>query len=131
MSVLTKGNAKGTRQTKVGNLDDTLVVEQQILGLQIAMNDTTRMTKDQTVENLLEIALEKITTFKLRTAIIIDFAYFHKALFHILAVWDQVEVLFQVHRQKLENQMQTTILQYNILKAAKKKTSSLDCFKPK
>jgi hypothetical protein len=41
----TKGDLEGPRQPKVGDFDDTLFIDQQILWFQISMDYSSRMTK--------------------------------------------------------------------------------------
>jgi len=51
------GDTQSACQTKVGKLDDSTTVYQQILWLQISVNDTTLMAEKNCLQNLVQIAL--------------------------------------------------------------------------
>ncbi len=88
MGVNSDRNSEGTSQAEVGDLDCAAFVDQQVLRLQIAMENATLVTEQDPLNDLVGVA-------------------FHQPGVHHLAGRDRgVEVLFQVHRQVLENQVQ-------------------------
>ena len=59
MCVDSNWDTQCTCQTKVGKLDDSSTVYQQILRLQISVNYTALMAKKNRLQNLVEIALKQ------------------------------------------------------------------------
>lgn len=58
MGVNPDRNTEGPGQAKVCQLDHPLVVNQEVLGLQISVEDSTTVTKIDTLQNLVEVALK-------------------------------------------------------------------------
>lgn len=58
MSVGPQGYPKGSGQSKVSQFDGTQLVDEQILGLQVSVNDPMRMAKVYSLQQLEEVALE-------------------------------------------------------------------------
>ena len=57
MRVRTNWNAEGSGQTEVRYLDYSVVVEEQVLRLQVAMNYTAGVAENNPIENLVEVTL--------------------------------------------------------------------------
>lgn len=53
-------NTKGPSQAKVCQFDDSLVVNQQILGLQITMEDSATVTEVNALQYLVKVALYNV-----------------------------------------------------------------------
>ena len=88
MSVNPDGDSEGPCEAEVGNLDGAALVDQQVLRLQISMKNATLMAKKDSLNDLIGVALDQ-------------------PWIHHLAGWNRgVEVLLQVHRQVLEDQVQ-------------------------
>lgn len=88
MSVNSDGDSESPSETEVCDLDGTALVNQQVLRLQISMKNTTLMTEQNSLKDLVGVALDQPRV-------------------HHLAGGDRgVEVLLQVHRQVLEDQVQ-------------------------
>ena len=58
MSVCTKGDAKSSCKTKVGNLNLTITANKQILRFEIAVKNSSAVTKLDSNKDLLQIALK-------------------------------------------------------------------------
>lgn len=50
-------NPEGPSQAKVRQFDDTFVVNQEVLGLQVPVEDSTAMAKVNTLQDLEQVAL--------------------------------------------------------------------------
>jgi len=60
VSVGADGDAEGSRQAEVGQLDVSLSVDEQILRLQVAVEDAMFVAVVDAVEQLPQVALEKV-----------------------------------------------------------------------
>lgn len=58
MGVDPDGNTEGPSQAKVCQLDDSLVVNQEVLRFQVPVEDSTTMTEEDPLQDLVEVALE-------------------------------------------------------------------------
>lgn len=52
MSVHPDGDTKRPGKTKVSNLDDTLVIDKQVLGLQVTVQNTALVAEQDALEQL-------------------------------------------------------------------------------
>lgn len=50
-------NAKGPRQAKVGQLDDPLVVDQEVLGLQVSVENAAAVAEVNALQDLVQVTL--------------------------------------------------------------------------
>ena len=57
VGVDTDGHAEGPRQAKVGQLDHTLVVDEQVLGLQVAVQHPPAVAEVDALQDLVQVAL--------------------------------------------------------------------------
>ena len=64
MGVITHWNAKGLRQTKVSKLQLPFHVDQQVLRLEVAVQDTVFVTVSNTLEKLIQEGLAHTATNK-------------------------------------------------------------------
>ena len=88
MGVNSDWNSEGSSQSEVGDLDGAAFVDEQILRLQISMENSALVTEEDALDDLVGVAL-------------------HQPRVHHLAGWDwRVEVLLQVHRQELEDEVE-------------------------
>lgn len=57
MGVDPDGNTEGPGQAKVCQFDDALVINQKVLGLQVAVEDPPSVTEVNALKDLIEVAL--------------------------------------------------------------------------
>lgn len=60
VSVSAHGDAESTGKTEISKLDHAILVDEQVLGLQIAMQNSVRMAVRQTGQKLVHVALVKV-----------------------------------------------------------------------
>lgn len=95
VSIIANRNAEWASQAEISNLDNAFLVDEQVLRLQIAMQDTTAMTEEHCGGDLIQIAANKLR------------------IHHFLrGQW--VHVLLQIHWQELEDEIKTIILHQHI-----------------
>lgn len=58
MSVHPDGDAKGPGETKVGKLDDTISVNQEVLRLQVSMQYPPFVAEQNALQNLVQVTLQ-------------------------------------------------------------------------
>lgn len=54
-------NTKGSCQTKIGQLDDALVVDEEVLGLEVSVQDAPTVTEVYSLQDLVQVALNGTT----------------------------------------------------------------------
>lgn len=54
------GDTKSSGKTEISELDGTILVDQKILGLQVSVNDSSRVAVVDTLEDLIQIRLNRI-----------------------------------------------------------------------
>lgn len=54
-----QGNPEGSSQPKVGQLDGSKLIDEQILGLQVPVDDPMRVAEIHSLQELEEVALQK------------------------------------------------------------------------
>lgn len=59
MRVAANGDAKSPRQTKIGQLDAALGVDEQVLRLQITMQHAVHVTESDATQQLVQVALKE------------------------------------------------------------------------
>lgn len=50
-------NTKGSRQAKICQLDDALVVDEEVLGLEVPVQDAPAVTEVYSLQDLVQVAL--------------------------------------------------------------------------
>lgn len=93
--VNTNGNAESTRQTEIGELDHAVLVDEQILGLQVTVHGASLVTVEDALRDLMQVALDQLR-------------------FQQPVVRQGLHVLFQVHGEKLEYQIEFVLLHENV-----------------
>lgn len=97
VSVIAHGNAERPAQSEVSHLDDSFLVDQQVLWLQVAMQNPTTMA-----EQHCRGYLEHIAAHQLRV--------------HHLLLRQRVHVLLKVHREELENKIKSVFFHQDVFK---------------
>lgn len=59
MRVDSNRNTKGPSQAKISQFDNSLVVDQEVLGFQVPVEDSTTMTEVDTLQDLVKVALRR------------------------------------------------------------------------
>ena len=59
VSVCADWNAKGAGQSKVGQLDEAIMVDEQVLGLKIAVKDAASVAEVNALEELEHVGLDE------------------------------------------------------------------------
>ena len=57
MCVGTHWDTEGPAESKVGNLDGSLVVDEQVLGFEVTVDDTARVHEHDALQDLVRVAL--------------------------------------------------------------------------
>ena len=90
-------DTEGSGQTKVCYLDAAILVDEKVLWLHVSVENSPLMAEQDPLEQLVEVALGQLRV-------------------HLAVLGDVgVHVLLEVHRQKLEYQIQLGLLHQNIL----------------
>lgn len=54
-------NTKGSCQAKISQLDDALVVDEEVLGLEVSVQDAPTVTEVYSLQDLVQVALNGTT----------------------------------------------------------------------
>lgn len=98
MSVNANRDAKGPSKTKICQLDGSVFVDQEVLGLKIAVENTSLVTEQHCLQHLVGVTFDQV-------------------LVHHLLWTDRIQVLFQVHLKELKDQIQSALLHDDINEA--------------
>lgn len=59
-------DSKGSSQAKICQFDDTLVVNEEVLGLEVPVKDTTTVTEVYSLQDLVQVALNGTNMIKVK-----------------------------------------------------------------
>lgn len=121
MGVDSDRDPEGPSQAKVRQFNHSFVVNQQVLGFQVPVKDAATVAEENALKDLVKVTLMEGMNrggrgklqASVRNPLIAAETHLHQHGVHVLAGWDGVQVLLQVHGQKLKDKVQTGVVHQN------------------
>ena len=119
MGVRPDWDTKGTAQTKVSNLQCTVLVNQKVLRLKVTVEYTSLVAEEHPFHQLIQVTLsngiEKVSAHIQTDTHTYRHTYLDKHWVHTTVTRYAVKVLFEVHVHKLKDQIELLAIVNNLL----------------